>query len=341
MVMRRLKKRTRIDTMRTEVRARKGQVGKYIYLSLLGLVVLSALNLMVGEMFFLQSPGLVMKDVVVVATEYSGRVTELPFKEGDNVKKGDLVARIQSQDVAQQIADMRYKAFDAQKKLSDMQARSSMLAATQGPARARSSQLQQTLRNFRNLKESGLLSSMQMTGAVNNAYDGLSDVEAIEAESAAIAQSVPILEKGMQETVSSLDELERIYNDGRLVSGVEGVIANMRAAPGTVIKPSEPLMELYHGPAYVIAQIPTGTLYTIDVGDTVSIKSGILHRKGTVSRIYKVASELPAEFQKALQPKDRRQLIRIDLVTDGTETEIPLFTKVEVSRPWFGMIAGG
>lgn len=335
--MRRLKKRTRIDTMRTEVRARKGQVGKYIYLTLLGCVILAALNLMFGEMVFLQSPGLVMKDAVVVATEYSGRIIDLPFKEGDSIKRGDLVARIQSQEVAQQIADLRYKSFDAQKKLSDMQARATMLAATQGPAQSRSSQMQQTLRNFRDLKESGLLSSMQMTGAVNNAYQGLSDVKAIEAESSAIRSSIPVLQKSMDETVGSLDELERIYNDGRLTSGVDGVIANMHVAPGTVVSPGQNMMEIYHGPSFVLAQIPTGTLYHLDIGDSITVKSGILTRKGVISKIYAVASELPAEFQKTFQPKDRRQLIRIDLEDNGKQEAIPLFSKVSISRPWFGL----
>ena len=333
--MRRLKKRTRIDTMRTEVRVRKGQIGRYIYLALLSLVLLTALNVAVGDLFFLQSPGLLMRDSVVVATEYSGRIVELPVKEGDFVKKGDLVVRMQSQDVAQKIADIRYKSFDAQKNLSDMESRASLLAATQGPARARSSQLQQTLQNFKGLKENGLLSSMQMTGAVNNAYQGLSDAKSIEAETTAIQGSIPMLQKSMRETVSALEDLERIYNNGRLLSGVEGVVANLRTAPGAVVSPGQAMMEIYHGKPYVLAQIPTGTLYRIDVGDQIRVKIGISSRNGVVSKIYPVAAELPAEFQKSFQPRDRRQLVRVDFT--GDDGNIPLFTKVEISRAWLGL----
>jgi multidrug resistance efflux pump len=335
--MTRLKKRIRIDTMRTEVRARKGQIGRYIYLGLLALVLLSALNIIFGDLFFLQSPGLVMRDSVVVATEYSGRIVELPVKEGDIVKKGDLMVRMESQDVAQKIADIRYKAFDAQKNLSDLESRATLLAATQGPARARSSQLQQTLQNFKNLKESGLLSSNQMTGAVNNAYQSLSDTKSIEAETNAIQSSIPMLQRSMRETVNALEDLERIYNKGKLLSGVDGVIANLRTAPGAVVSPGQAMMEIYHNKSYVVAQIPAGTLYQIDVGDAIQVKIGISSYSGVVSKIYPVASELPAEFQKTFQPKDRRQLIRVDFT--GEAQDIPLFTKVEISRPWLGLSA--
>jgi hypothetical protein len=115
-------------------------------------------------------------------------------------------------------------------------------------------------------------------------------------------------------------------------SPVEGTVGPKVAAPGTVLRPGEPLAVVYYGPQYVVAYLPTNRLYSARPGDRVVVSDGGTHRWGQIERIEGLADALPAEFQSNFRSLERRQVVRVAL-PDGAPA-FPLLAKINVSD-WF------
>jgi hypothetical protein len=93
----------------------------------------------------------------------------------------------------------------------------------------------------------------------------------------------------------------------------------------------------------VLAYVPTGVLYDVEIGDEVQIKTGLQTTRGKISRIEPSAAALPREFQRAFTPVETQQVIRVEFASG--EVPPPLFTKVTLrsfqigrllSRTWRG-----
>ena len=90
------------------------------------------------------------------------------------------------------------------------------------------------------------------------------------------------------------------------------------------------LIELSGNQRFVLAYVPTGSLYDVNEGDEVTIKTGLQTMRGIITRVEPFAAALPHEFQHAFTPVERQQVIRIEFLPG--ELPPPLFTKVWV-RP--------
>jgi hypothetical protein len=87
------------------------------------------------------------------------------------------------------------------------------------------------------------------------------------------------------------------------------------------------VLDLHVGTPFVLAYLDTGTLYSVQLGERVRVSDGFRDGWGRVSRIYPVADQLPAEFQKAFKPRGRNQVVRVDF--EGNRS-LPLQSKVSV-----------
>ena len=94
------------------------------------------------------------------------------------------------------------------------------------------------------------------------------------------------------------------------------------------MRAGDPLIELYGTKRFVLGYVPTGTLYSVAVGDPVQIKVGLQTLQGTITRVESVAAALPREFQRSFVPVDTRQLIRVEFAPGKVPP--PLFTKVNL-----------
>ena len=121
-----------------------------------------------------------------------------------------------------------------------------------------------------------MITIMQRARVVHDAYDSVADLRELELEAKVIAAQVPELERSVQRAQASLDDLRTAYAGGILTSPVDGTASEVRVQPGAVVRPGEPIMRIYHGESYVLAYVPTGTLYTVKPGDEVEV--GVLDR---------------------------------------------------------------
>ena len=328
--MKYIRKPQRVDALRTEPRVRKrGRFGKYIYIGLLLGLGAWAIDLTAGSLLYLKAEGMVTREAAAVASEHTARIVSLDVSEGSPVTRGSTVARLSSQEMADSMAKMTTDLVRYQVALGEMKLKRGRIDSMLPDARRRAAVSEEEWRKVEEFKEAGMITIMQRARVVHDAYDSVADLRELELEAKVIASQVPELERSVQRAQASLDHLRTAYAEGILISPVDGTASEVRVQPGAVVRPGEPIMRIYHGESYVLAYVPTGTLYTVKPGDAVQVRTGFQVLTGKVAALLPVASQLPQEFQKAFESTQREQLVRIAI--DPGQQLPPLFTTVEVA----------
>jgi multidrug resistance efflux pump len=81
--------------------------------------------------------------------------------------------------------------------------------------------------------------------------------------------------------------------------------AKFWSAPGSVVRPGEPIIEIVGKHRFVVAWFPVSRLYRLQVGDAVTISTGGGRSlAGKITKVSVIAGALPKEFQKAFTPID-------------------------------------
>jgi len=73
----------------------------------------------------------------------------------------------------------------------------------------------------------------------------------------------------------ALKELVALYDDGNLRSMIDGVVGKVLVSPGSVVRPGEPMIEIVGKHRFVVAWFPVSRLYRLQVGDAVTVSTGV------------------------------------------------------------------
>jgi len=328
--MKSLRKSTRrIDRLRTEARPRKrGLVSRYIYLALLGGLALYLFDLLAGDLVYLRGDGMVTQDVVIVAPEYVGTVRSVSVAPGDSVVMGQKLGRLRSQKMVMDIAQLTAQVADTEIKLSELRIERQKLAGLLPAARRRAASTDDHLGNLRRLERSGLATGKQIASAVVSSYSALESLRDLEARAELVRAEYEKARKSVVLARHAMNELTSLYDGGLLSSSLPGLVGTVLISPGKGVKQGEPLVEIFHGPRYVLAYVPVGTLYDVDAGDEIVMRFGFKTIPGRVEARLPLAYRLPREFQRQFRTAERKQLVRVRVLGDIVP---PLFTEVEVT----------
>jgi len=325
----RLRRRPRFDTLQNEIRARGRSWGRWIYLGLLGLFAIWALNLFMGDLVYFRAEGMVMRDRVVLATQYPASVEQLNVQEGSEIEKGQLLARVRSQSVEESLAKLYGGLVDGLSQTTQLEVRDRVIRATALMAEQRSVEARQALDESNKLRDKHLLTIGRRAELVKDEIDSTQARTQAAAEGEAITKNLPQLEAALASARMAIARLRETYADGVVRAPVNGVVGSLPVSTGSVVQSGEPLMEIYSGKPYVLAYVPSGALYDLQPGDPVNIGVGFSTYSGHLTRLYPVAQQLPKEFQNTFQPVARARLARIDFDSDGGFPA--LFTKTTLS----------
>lgn len=329
--MRFLKQRVSVQPVANEPRSNRLVLIRWVYFAVLVLLILWIGNLLFGSRLYLSSEGLVLGEQAVVAAEFPVTVRDILVREGESVKAGQVVAIVSSQDVSETIARLSADVAGRVTRQSELRIRRDVVDAMMPFARERREIATDARKELDSLRERRYLTNNQRATAIESEYRGVQDLEVLKAERRSIKSELETLSAALGEAKTAIAELRRLYDDGRLRSPIDGVVTRLIAYKGAVIRTGEPLLELNSNRRYVLAYLPTGALYEVNVGDEVTIKSGLQSKKGIITRVEPFAAALPREFQRAFIPVERQQVLRVDFLPD--QSPPPLFTKVEVTSP--------
>jgi multidrug resistance efflux pump len=326
--MRRLKFRRIADSLPNEPRSHRQAAIRWVYIAcMVGLAAVLG-DIFVGSLFYLRSEGLVVGDLAVIAAEFPVTIRDIRVHQGDRVHAGDIAAIVSSQQVTEAIARLTGELASREVRLSELRVRGETVHAIIGFAETRHLIAHNARKELETLMGRGLLPIEKRTAAVETEYHSEQDLSSLQAEKRVIEGEMSSLTGVLGEARTAIGELRRLYDQGRMVAPIDGIVGRVATEQGAVVRTGEPLFEIYGEQRYVLGYLPTGGLYEIRPGDRVTIETGLQTAEGIVARVEPIAEALPREFQRAFAPVERQQVIRIEFA-EG-ETPPPLFTKVKL-----------
>ena len=343
----RLKRRRPMDVLQTEVRRRQVSRGRWIYLGIILVAGLYAVDALFGSALYLKSDGLVIARPYTVATEYTATVRNMVVEEGQWVEKGQVLVQVSSQDITEKIADLSLRVATSRARLADFRVRAGVASELTGAARERRKVDKEAKKNLSNLFDRGLVTANRRAQAVREAYRSLADERLLVAEARATRAQLKALTAALSNAEAAFKEMVDAYGGGIINAPVTGVVTTLRVTEGSVVRAGEHLLEIQAGPRRVMGYLPTGTLYSLRIGETVVVRCGVSEFPARISSIQPMAVALPGEFQRRFQPVERAQIAFIDF--ENPRKAPPLFAKVGVrSAVWplswlssvFGVVAG-
>ncbi|MDA0803524.1 MAG: efflux RND transporter periplasmic adaptor subunit [Planctomycetota bacterium] len=168
------------------------------------------------------SPGLVEPVTKVdISAEVSERVVELPFREGDLVKKGDVVVRLDDRDLRARMESASARRNSAKSRLESEE------AGLGGP-RATATAARKSLERQKSLYESGDISRQQLDDAISSAAGA-------EANLARSEKGIVTLENEIAASEADYARSQRDLERCIIQSPIDGVLVKLNAEQGELV----------------------------------------------------------------------------------------------------------
>ena len=285
----------------------------------------------IGGYAYKSADGLVVGDMGVVSPEYTVTVLEILVKNGDKVRRGDLIARVSSTRVAEITATLSLQSSTLVSRMAELTSKAEIIDQLIASAEERVRIVTASNENLQRPRQTGFLPWMTANAIADQVYKGQEELARLKAERAviSISHAVPQIVAASRANDQALEDIQRLFNAGNMLSPMSGYISGIEAGIGSVIIPGALVAELVGEQRYVAAYVPINRLYSLKMDAPVTIEVGVGNwLTGTISRIEPIAARLPKEFQRTLSPVERQQLVRIDF--DNGQIPPPYFTKVTV-----------
>jgi RND family efflux transporter MFP subunit len=179
----------------------------------------------------LPAMGVVASDVsAVLSTRISGQVTAVAKQEGDPVKKGDLLARIDATDL------------EAKKQGIVLQRQGIVYQIEAGKADVGAQQMALTSAEEAHARTKELL---DMKGASVEQYSReAAGLAKLRAGLAAARNRIETLQKSMGTLDASMREIDSLMNYATIVAPIDGTVSQILVRPGDLAMPGKPLLRI-------------------------------------------------------------------------------------------------
>ena len=282
----------------------------------------------VSGIVFKSADGMVVGDPGMISPEYTVTVLEVLVRNGDRVSKGDMVARVSSTRVAEITAALSLQSSTLVTRMAEISSKSEIIDTLVGSAEARVKVVDSNTDQLREIRDKKLLPLLTDNALAEQQFKGKQELAVLRAEREAMGRQVPNAVAASRFTDQALQDIQVLFDAGRMKAPMDGYISDVEAGIGSVVQPGSLVASMVGLQRYVLAYFPVSRLYQLKIGSPVTIEIGFGRWvQGSIARIEPIAARLPKEFQKTLSPVDRQQIVRIDF---DKEEDIPFFTKVTV-----------
>jgi HlyD family secretion protein len=294
---------------------------------------------------------------VQVAPEVGGRVLEIPVAEGDRLKKGDVIVRLDTsnEDLALQRARAERAQADAQLRLLEAGTRPEDIRQAQAQAAAAASDVsaaeadlaaaEADLQRFEKLLQSNSGSQKQRDDAATRRDVARDRLAASRARENAARETAARLRAGARREeidaararVATVDaeiaSIEKNKSDATVIAPIDGVVSQRLVDPGEMAAARTPvvvLTDLDHAWAEVFVDEPQVPKLKLGQPATVVTDAGS-RIAGKVSFISSKAEFTPRNVQTA---EDRSKLVyRVKIAVDNSQGVLKQGMPVEAEIP--------
>jgi len=329
-------------------------------ISLLGLALLALLvyqRWQQGQTIeegLIQANGRIEGTPVTIASKYPGRVLQLPFKEGDTIQTGQVVAKISDEEVQAKLrqAEAALAALRARKQAGESgvellaqsvpirvevaEAMVNQAKAMAAKTRAAEEQARTDAERFKALAERGTIEQRRAEEAQLRWMLAKSDLAAAQTSvSAALSQVIQArlgtqevttkkeeilaLEAQIKQAQAACDEIQCVIDNLEIRSPATGVVTEKLVQNGEIVAPGSPLLEIVNmDELYLKVYVAENYLGKLRRGLPARIHIDAYPDRyftATVSYISSQAEFTPKEVQT---PQERVKLVyAVKLLLDG------------------------
>lgn len=283
-------------------------------------------------------------DQATLSTRVSGRITYFPLKEGDRFHKGDILARIDVQDIAAQANQAQAGIAQAQAELARSQASLSQLKAQKLAAQAALGLAQIKQTRSAQLRAEGVVSQANLdeaNTALEQAREQVAQAQAgIQQSQAAIAQSQAAINQAKSQVAAA--SANESY--GTVLAPFNGIVTEKLAYLGETTNPysmnGTALLKIENPDRLQLEiPVPEGNLRFVHVGQTVQVRVDAVNQTfhATIHQIVPTADPRSRSFLVKIPLTNSGRLIsgmfgRIALPSGGKQETILIPTKVLMQR---------
>jgi HlyD family secretion protein len=295
---------------------------------------------------------------VQVAAEVGGRLVELRVDEGDRVKRGDIIARLDTRDTELQIAraraeraaaDAQLRLLQAGSRLEDVRQAAAQVQAAERETAAAQAELDAAERDLERFES--LLRANAGSAKLRDDAKARADVARERARSAtertrAAREGLARLRAGARPQeieaararVAAVDaeiaSLEKALTDAGVISPVDGIVTTKLVDQGELIPPRTPLVvvtDLDHAWANLFVPEPMVPRVKIGQSATVFTDAGGPGIRGKVTFVSPKAEFTPRNVQTA---DERSKLVyRIKVSVDNSQGVLKQGMPVDAELP--------
>jgi HlyD family secretion protein len=260
--------------------------------------------------------GTVEATEITVAARTSGELLEVRFKEGEQVKRGDVLAEIEAEDIRLQINQQEQRLEQARAQLDILLSGAREEDVRQ--AEARLAQVRQAFelartsyKRVQRLYKGGSATSSELDKAETEYEQARARVSSAEAQldkltGEARPEEIRAARAKVAEAQAGLQRLKRHLEDATITAPRSGTLTTVARESGEYVSPGTPLFTIADlTEVYLTIFIPEPQLGKVRLGQEAKISVDGMPERGFTGRVSKIAQE--AEFTpKNVQTQEAR-----------------------------------
>ncbi len=236
------------------------------------------------------------KQRVEITPKVSGRLVELRVDRGDRVREGQVVARLEDDEIRQQVRSAE----------AALQVARASLAQREAELKNRDAELER----YRNLEKDGVVSSQQRETAEMG-------VEVTRAQMSLAQAQVAQAEAGLEELRIRLSQTD-------ILSPLTGIVATRHVDPGTMVSAITPIvLVLDLSTMLTVVNVPEREINKIDVGGTAKVTVDALAGEEFAGRVVRISPMLDSQTRTAP--------VEIELENSGEHLKAEMFARVDLN----------
>jgi len=236
------------------------------------------------------------KQQVDVAPKVGGRLTELRVDLGDSVRTGQLIGRLEDDEIRQQVR----------------RAEAALQVSKAGVAQreAELENLKMEAERHESLERDGIISSQQSAQIQTQVRVAEAQVELSRAQ--------------MEESEAALEELRIRMSQTEIFSPISGVVARRYVDAGALLSANDPVVLIINLTRMVtVVNIPERQLVKIQVGDEATMAVDALGGEETTGRVVRISP--------LLDPQTRSAEVEIEIPNPDGRLKGEMFARVDLN----------
>lgn len=223
----------------------------------------------------LEAPGTVQpRNRIALSSQINGFVREVRVREGDSVKRDQVLATLDARDAESQQAAARAAIEEAQAALTEARKAHEAAVEMQSAAKASAELAEQTYERYQKLFESRSVSPQEMDEVRMRRSASAAELASRESMVAAAEGRIKQVEARIAQAKAQEIRADVMMSWTQIKAPAPGRIVERSADAGTAIFPGSPLLVIEStANPQILADLPTEHVDTLQVGKAVQIRS--------------------------------------------------------------------